>query len=235
MSRFEKDAAVIKEQTREFFWGKEEIEQTYFRKSMENFEKLNTVFDTIASQDFARSLNETLHERMRIFEQIIDHEQQAAKKIETLLDGSTDALGNTGRQQEALAQRLQQLIQRLGVFADGLGSETLRLEQARGALGEDAHAVALAAQTLSNEIARLNDALSAINVQNIQSLYGGVTENIETMKKEIDQIGTQFDTRMNDFDARFLEKLQNTLKLIDTETAQIVRQISELDKREDIL
>lgn len=235
VSRFEKDAAVIKEETREFFWGKEEIEQTYFRKSMENFEKLNTVFDTMASQDFVKSLNETLQQRMRIFEQIIDQEQRAAKKIETLLGGSMDAIENTGQQQEALAQRLQKLIQQLGAFADGLGSETVRLEQGREALGEDARAVTRAAQTLSNEIGRLNDALSNINAQNVQALYSGVSENIEAMKKEIDQIGTQFDTRMNDFDARFLEKLQKTLKLIDTETAQIVRQISELDKQEDIL
>ncbi len=84
------------------------------------------------------------------------------------------------------------------------------------------------AEVLSENSVKLNDALSNINVQNVQNLYSGVINNIESMKKEIDQIGVSFDDKINQFDDKFLNKLQNTLKLIDSETATIVSQISQL-------
>jgi len=40
----------------------------------------------------------------------------------------------------------------------------------------------------------------------------------------------QFDEHIRGFDAQFLEKLQRTLKLIDSETAQIIEQLARLNK-----
>ncbi len=41
-------------------------------------------------------------------------------------------------------------------------------------------------------------------------------------------IGLSFETKMDSFDAKFLDKLQTTLEMIDSETAQIVTQLSKL-------
>ncbi len=57
LSSFEKVVNVTKENTKEQFWNKEEIEQTYFQKSMENFEKLNQVFHNFAQDELIESMN----------------------------------------------------------------------------------------------------------------------------------------------------------------------------------
>ena len=85
-----------------------------------------------------------------------------------------------------------------------------------------------ASRMLDANTTRLNKALANIDSQNVQNLYTGVLSNIESMKNEIDSIGENFKKHIDNYDALFLEKLRNTLRLIDSETAQIIAQISKL-------
>lgn len=228
MSRFQKDANIIKEATLDYFWQKEEVEQTYFRKSMENFEKLNSVFDTFASGAFVENLNKTLAQRMHIFEQIIEHEQKATGKVAQLLEDGAIRLETIAKQQKDLTSIFQTTIDKFENFAISVEAQHNSLDKAHNALSSEFSRAVMIAEVLSENSVKLNDALSNINVQNVQNLYSGVIDNIELMKKEIDQIGVSFDDKINQFDDKFLNKLQNTLKLIDSETATIVSQISQL-------
>lgn len=234
ISRFERDAAIIKEGTRELFWGKEEIEQTYFRKSMENFEKLNIVFDALASQDFVENLNATLEQRMHIFEKIIEHEQNAAAEMEQLMARTGTVVQHLSQQQDSMSDALQSMSTRLEQFAQGMEQQGARMTQMQDALSQEYKSGVAVAETLSGNIAKLNEVLANISAENVRELYSGVISNIEQMKREIDQIGEQFDTQIKGFDAQFLEKLRQTLTLIDSETARIVEQITQICEREDI-
>jgi predicted phage tail protein len=228
MSRFQKDASLIKEATHDYFWQKEEVEQTYFRKSMENFEKLNSVFDTFASGAFVENLNEALAQRMNIFEQIIEHEQKATSKVSQLLEDGASRLEMISNQQADLASIFEHTINKFENFASTVDKQNDTLDKAHNALSSEFSRSVMIAEVLSENSTKLNEALSNINVQNVQHLYSGIIENIESMKKKIDLIGVSFDDKINQFDDKFLNKLQNTLKLIDSETATIVSQISEL-------
>ncbi|WP_241761500.1 MotA/TolQ/ExbB proton channel family protein [Sulfurimonas gotlandica] len=228
LSRFQKDSNIIKEATHDYFWQKEEIEQTYFRKSMENFEKLNSVFDTFASGAFVENLNKALAQRMNIFEQIIEHEQKATGKVSKLLEDGALRLETIANQQKEIALVFQTTIDKFENFAASVNNQHNSLDKAHNALSSEFSRAVMIAEVLSENSVKLNEALSNINVQNVQNLYSGVINNIESMKKEIDQIGSSFDDRINQFDDKFLNKLKNTLKLIDSETATIVSQISQL-------
>jgi len=227
-SRFQKDALTIKEATKEYFWGKEEIEQTYFRKSMENFEKLNSVFDTFASEDFAQNLNKTLEQRMNVFEQIIEHEQEATQKVANILQNATNEVQIITHEQSRLTSTLQNVIEQFEAFALKIEEHNSSFSQAHGSLSAEFARAVNVAEVLSENSAKLSETLSSLNNQNIQNLYSGVLKNIDALKREMDTIGVNFDTKIDDFDGKFVEKLQNTLKLIDSETAAIVSQIAQL-------
>lgn len=233
LSRFERDAASIKALTREFFWEKEEIEQTYFRKNMENFEKLNTVFDAMASKTFIERLNSTLEQRMHIFERIIEHEQHAVGELEKLLGRTGSTLQNLSEQQGATSDVLAGMSGRLEQFAQDMELQGKQMAQMHDALSQEYRSGVAVAETLSGNIAKLNEALANLNAENVRELYSGVIEHIEGMKREIDQIGVQFDEQIKGFDAQFLEKLKHTLRMIDSETARIVEQITRISERED--
>jgi DNA-directed RNA polymerase subunit F len=228
MSRFQKDANIIKEATHDYFWQKEEIEQTYFRKSMENFEKLNSVFDTFASGAFVENLNKALAQRMNIFEQIIEQEQKATSRVSDILEDGASRLEMIASQQKDLASIFERTIDKFENFASSVESQHNTLDKAHNALSSEFSRAVMIAEVLSENSVKLNEALSNINVQNVQNLYSGVMENIELMKKDIDKIGVGFDDKIDKFDGKFLNKLQEALKMIDDETATIVSQISQL-------
>ena len=228
MSRFQKDANTIKEATYDYFWQKEEIEQTYFRKSMENFEKLNSVFDTFASGAFVENLNQALAQRMNIFEQIIEQEQKAAHKVVYILENSADTLESISKRQKELIVIFNKTIDKFKNFTKNIEEQQETMDKARGNLSSEfTHAVKIA-EVLSQNSYKLDKALSNLNVQNVQNLYSGVLGNIESMKNEIDKIGISFDDKIDKFDDKLLAKLEDALKMIDSETATIVSQISKL-------
>lgn len=228
MSRFQNDANEIKEYTRDFFWGKEEIEQTYFRKSMENFEKLNTVFDTISSEDFINSLNKTLAQRVNVFEQIIKHEQEAATKVAKMFENATNQQDDIFEGQKRLTYTLENIIQKFELFANNLEEQNIHFNKANNALKSEFSHASMVAEVLSQSTKKLSESLSNISADNIKNLYSGVIQNVNSLKKDIDMIGLSFETKMDSFDAKFLDKLQTTLEMIDSETAQIVTQLSKL-------
>jgi DNA repair ATPase RecN len=80
MSRFDKDIHAIKESVRHKFWTNEEIGQIHFQESLKNSEKLNNVFDKILTNDFINHMNDTLRQRLELFDNIINHEKTALKR-----------------------------------------------------------------------------------------------------------------------------------------------------------
>ncbi len=168
MSRFQNDANEIKEYTRDFFWGKEEIEQTYFRKSMENFEKLNTVFDTISSEDFINSLNKTLAQRVNVFEQIIKHEQEAATKVAKMFENATNQQDDIFEGQKRLTYTLENIIQKFELFANNLEEQNIHFSKANNALKSEFSHASMVAEVLSQSTKKLSESLSNISADNIK-------------------------------------------------------------------
>lgn len=195
---------------------------------MENFEKLNTVFDTISSEDFINSLNKTLAQRVNVFEQIIKHEQEAATKVAKMFENATNQQDDIFEGQKRLTYTLENIIQKFELFANNLEEQNIHFSKANNALKSEFSHASMVAEVLSQSTKKLSESLSNISADNIKNLYSGVIQNVNSLKKDIDMIGLSFETKMDSFDAKFLDKLQTTLEMIDSETAQIVTQLSKL-------
>jgi len=164
MSRFQKDANLIKEKTSEYFWQKEEIEQTYFKKSMENFEKLNSVFDTFASGAFVENLNQALAQRMNIFEQIIDQEQKATLKVSKILQESANRVDDIASKQKNLASIFDKTIQKFETFSSNINAQHNTLNKAHSSLSAEFSRAVMIAEILSENSIKLNEAFSNIDI-----------------------------------------------------------------------
>lgn len=195
---------------------------------MENFDKLNSVFDTFVSGEFVENLNKTLAKRMDIFEQIIDKEQKATNNVSMILEDGAKRLEMIGTQQNELVSIFGKTIDKFELFSQSVDKQNLSLSDAHKSLSSEFSRAVEIAEMLSTNSEKLNEALANINVQNVQNLYSGVISNIESMKKEIDVVGSSFDSKIDKFDDKLLNKLQDALKMIDDETATIVSQITQL-------
>ena len=233
ISRFEKDIRTIKEETHELFWEKEEIEQTYFQKSMENFEKLNAVFDNISSHAFIENINHTLTQRLEMFDNIIKSESQTLEKSSLQLRSNLEETQKSLQVREDLQHSYNAMLIQVEAFTDRMEESISKLGNIYEKLSDQEHNAETAIEHLSGNIEQLNQALSNISPDNVQNVYSGVADNLEMMKHEIERIGNSLDTRLNTFDEAYMDKLKQTLEMIDSETSQIVDQLSELKQDDD--
>ncbi len=223
LSSFEKSVNELKKRTKSLFWNKEEIEQTYFQKSMENFEKLNQVFNNFAHDELIETMNKTMTQRVEMFGEIIALEQ---KSIENATKQMNESIKLTNIAQSSNEQLALDFKQMLLHFKES----STRIEQSALSLGEISNSLKIK----DDNLVKIADSLGNINSQNIEEIHQAITKNFATMKKDTDQIGWAFNSYLNEFDDKFADKLKDTLVTIDSEVAKIVSSLAEVKKLENL-
>ncbi len=228
MSEFEKSVRSIRENTRHFFWTKEEIEQVHFTQSMKNFDNLNELFSKISSNEFLDSIQQSLEQRLHLFDSIIHHEQNAFQKSSEHFDHIAKLSEKSMQISEQLFDSYEHIRLKMDDVVESLESshKLLRLVNQELALKEDN--LTTTSKYLGKNIEKLSYALENINADNVKELYGAVLQNIEIMKSETSKIGYAFNKHLDSFDEEYSSKLRTSLELIDSETAKIIRQLSSL-------
>ncbi len=222
LSKFEKTINSIKLNTKQLFWNKEEIEQTYFKKSMENFEKLNQVFQNFAQDELIENMNKTLTQRVDMFEKIITHEERAVKSVSAQMSESLRVVELAKNANELIALEFKEFIFQFGDISN-------ELKQSATSLGEISTALSVKDENLVN----IASSLSSISTQNVEKIHEAIIKNFEVMKKDTDQIGWSFNSYLNQFDEKFGKKMSDTLKNIDEEVVKIVSSLEEVKKLEN--
>lgn len=217
LSTFEKKINDIKQNTKSLFWNKEEIEQTYFQKSMENFEKLNQVFNNFAQDELIDNMNETINQRIKMFDDILTLEQNAVKNATTQM---SESLHITNLAQNTNTQILSDFKEMLKQFKES----SLHVEQNTSSLGEITQLLKVKEESLE----KIATSLDNISSQNIEQIHQSIVKNFEVMKKDTDQIGWAFNSYLKDFDDNFSNKLKETLLTIDSEVAKIVSSLAQV-------
>lgn len=217
ISAFEKSIKYIKELTKSLFWNKEEIEQTYFQKSMENFERLNSVFDNFAKDDIIENMNKTLNQRIEMFSKIIEFEQDSISKTSQIMKENLEITDQAQDTQKVLFAEFKLMLKESKETSLRLEKSNLTLENIERSL-----------QSKEASLEQIANALKSINSENIEQLYTAIVKNFEVMKKDTDQIGWSFNSYLNEFDDKFSNKLKNTLLTIDSEVAKIVSSLAEV-------
>lgn len=217
ISTFEKSIKHIKESTKSLFWSKEEIEQTYFLKSMENFERLNSVFDNFARDELIEKMNETINQRIEMFDKILTLEQESLSQTSKIMRENSEITNKAQETQQVIFAEFKLMIKE--------AKETsLRLEKSTVALGN----IERSLQSKEENLDKISNALKNINSENLEQFYSAIVKNFEVMKKDTDQIGWSFNSYLNEFDDKFSNKLKNTLLTIDSEVAKIVSSLAEV-------
>lgn len=210
MSRFEKNIHSIKENLKHYFWSKEEIEQIHFAKSMDNFERLNAVFANIGSNATLDNMQVTLDNASAHFVSVIKEAEKSMHKSEKLYDSYDN-----------ISLSMQHVVNRLE-------ENNLLMRQAIEKISHKEDGLQETEERLTHSVTSLNNSLSNLSADNVKELYGAVVQNLEIMKSESAKIGYSFNTHLEDFDDKYTKKLKASLELIDSESAKIIKQLSQL-------
>ena len=228
MSEFEKVVRRIREQTRSFFWTKEEIEQVHFTQSMKNFDNLNTLFEKISSNAFIESLQQTLHERMQMFEAIVHQEQKAFQKSTKHFEEMLKLSEKSMQMSEHLYGSYDQIRTQMESVVQSLQETHRLLRLVNQELQMKENNLSRTTQLLAKHTEALSRALESVNAEHIEKLYTRVQDTLNTMRLESQKVASAFNVHLQKFDEAYSNKLRTSLELIDSETAKIIRQLASL-------
>lgn len=221
MSRFEHDVQIIKESTKELFWNKVEIEKIQFQKSIENFEKLNSMFEKMGQSDLENVLNQSLKKKAVLFDNLIEQESNLLEQSKNFHDFNQQKHQNI---MESYEEVLEQLNHFSPVLEEALKHTTLITKH----FNKQERDLLLISKQLNENITLLNSSLSNISAPSLEKLSAQMTKNLEVMKNDTDKIGWRLNQHLDDFDEGLNKKLSNSLELIDKETASLVEQLRSL-------
>ena len=202
MSRFEHDAFLIKESTKSFFWTRIDIESIHIKSNLDNFSKMSEVFEKLTSSNMMENINLLIEKRVEILDEILKKELLLSTKISENIDNN-----------EKLSTMLKDM--------------TLNMSTTIRSFEQQKDAYVLSAQLLNNSIGKLNNHLDNLSSDNLKAIYTNIVKSIETMKSDMEKIEWKFKQGLDEYDAKFADKLQNSLESIDEQTVKIIKDLKE--------
>jgi len=221
ISRFEHDIDIIKENSKDLFWNKIEIDKIHFQKSIENYEKLNAVFTKVSSNDIIKSLDESLETKLVMFDKLINSEEKIINTTKEFYDINFE-------KQKKIVNSYDTIIKQLEIMTPILNKSLKNINEIVKNYDIQEKDISNATQDLNANIHILNNALSNLSSKNIEKIYENIIKNIEIMKVDSDRIGWKFNQHLTNFDENLNVKLKNSLELIDEHTSSIVKQLASI-------
>ncbi len=95
LSLYDKDIKIIKENVKDFFWSKEEIEQVYLKENLGRFDDINTALNTLVSRNFLNRLSDKIEAKFELFEKMIKLEEDSVKMSTKYVKDALSELENS--------------------------------------------------------------------------------------------------------------------------------------------
>ena len=202
MSRFEHDSFLIKEETKSFFWTRIDIESIHIKSNLDNFSKMAEVFEKLTSSDLMDNITVLIEKRVALLDDILKKEVLLSAKIDDNIDNN-----------EKLSIMLKDM--------------TLNMSTTIRSFEQQKDSYVLSAQLLNNSIEKLNGHMDNLSSDNLKAIYSNIIKSIETMKSDMEKIEWKFKQGLDEYDAKFTDKLQNSLESIDQQTVKIIEDLTE--------
>ncbi len=202
MSRFEHDTYTIKETTKSYFWTKIDIESIHIRSNLDNFSKMSEIFEKLTSSNMMDNINLLIEKRVELLDEILKKELILSTKISENIDNN-----------EKLSTMLKDM--------------TLNMSTTIKSFEQQKDDYALSAQLLNNNIGKLNSHMDNLSSEHLKAIYTNIVKSIETMKSDMEKIEWKFKQGLDEYDAKFTDKLQNSLESIDEQTVKIIEDLTQ--------
>ena len=202
MSRFEHDTFLIKEETKSFFWTRIDIESIHIKSNLDNFSKMSEIFEKLTSSDLMDNITVLIEKRVALLDDILKKEVLLSAKIDDNIDNN-----------EKLSIMLKDM--------------TLNMSTTIRSFEQQKDSYVLSAQLLNNSIEKLNGHMDNLSSDNLKAIYSNIIKSIETMKSDMEKIEWKFKQGLDEYDAKFTDKLQNSLESIDQQTVKIIEDLTE--------
>lgn len=221
MSRFEKDIDVIKENTNTLFWNKIEIEKIHFQKSLDNFERLNSLFSSVSMEQLQEKLDKSMESKFALIEEMMEKEKKVMDLSNEFFESNRSKHKEILNSYELIIKQINSLVPILDETLRNTGFLTKHFNKQELEISK-------ATQELNKNIGSLSRSLEHFSAKNLEDIYANIIKSIETMKHNMENIENRMGEHLEEYESGLSKKLKNSLEMIDEETANIVKQLDQL-------
>lgn len=82
LSRFDQDCFIIKENTKNFFWTKIDIESIHIKSNLDNFTTMNDIFKQLTSSEIINTINSSIEQRAKSIDELLQKEYMLSLRID---------------------------------------------------------------------------------------------------------------------------------------------------------
>lgn len=163
---------------------------------------MSEIFEKLTSSNMMENINLLIEKRVEILDEILKKELILSTKISENIDNN-----------EKLSLMLKNM--------------TLNMSTTIKNFEQEKESYALSSQILNNNIGKLNSHLDNLSSDNLKAIYINIVKSIETMKSDMEKIEWKFKQGLDEYDAKFTDKLQTSLESIDEQTVKIIEDLTQ--------
>lgn len=221
ISKYQNLVTKYKFATRNFFWHKDEIMQSYLQEILDKNEKVVKHFESMASGEFNEKLSRSIEEKFQNFQKIVSLEEETLKLTSAELEKSNEMLVNSNITQKRVSESYAEIIsilksvsQNLAYIQKGVADEQVKFANFTTQKTDKFENIA---NSLSQELKNLQSSLGSLNsqiLQNKEILNQSVKSEIKIIVDDFKQIFK--DENIGKLDnSDIIEELKKSLADID--------------------
>ncbi|MDA3061615.1 MULTISPECIES: MotA/TolQ/ExbB proton channel family protein [unclassified Campylobacter] len=226
ISKFERLLLKYKNATKNFFWSKEEITQSYLSEILDRNAEVSRSFMAMASNTLSDSLNVAIDEKMQTLQGIIDAEQRALALTTSELERANEMILNANLTHGEISKNFDQILSSLKAVTSNMveiqnGISAGYLSFSKSSEQKSAN-LQTSADALNQAIVNFTLQIKSLN-ENMLSEQINARESFKASFKELnDEIKSLFDSSLgkNTSSEGIIDELRKTLKSIDEKENQ---------------
>ena len=117
ITRYQNLVQKYKTATRNFFWHKDEIMQSYLQEILDKNEKVAKHFESMASGEFNEKLSKSIEEKFQNFQKIVSLEEETLKLTSAELEKSNEMIINTNLSNQKISKDYNQILNTLNLIS----------------------------------------------------------------------------------------------------------------------
>lgn len=177
LSLYDKDLRRIKENTKVFFWTKEEIEQAYLQENLTHFKEIASMLQTISNEDFLKRLTNSVESKFATFNEMIKLESEAVHVSSNHFKQTMDGINQAHESQRNLAKVHQDILTTLQHFSKGLDNMQIKSLENYQYMQEGQ-------KGMEESLISLNQTLQS-NMKNLHEVHSTLPYELKQTQKDI--------------------------------------------------
>lgn len=195
LSIYDKDLRQIKENTKIFFWTKEEIEQAYLQENLTHFKDIASMLHTISNEDYLKKLTNSIESKFETFDKMIKLESEATNISTKQFKQNLMDLNKAQENQKNIGKTHQDILTTLQNFSKGLDDMQIKSLENHQYLQE-------AQKGIYDSLSALNKTLQT-NMKNLHEVHATLPYELKQTQKDI---LNQFSKTLDDSVHRFWDE-----------------------------